>query len=803
MQPDDRYYIEGPVPETPGTAGQPAPWTETRVVGRPIPRVDAYERVSGSAAFPFDTMLPDLLHAAVLRCPHAHAMVTRVDTSAAETMPGVHAVVTGRTPGFDLPWYSARGGSLSKLFDPHCRYEGEEVAAVAAETPYQAWDAVRAIKVEYEVLPFVVTEEDALEPDAPAIHPNGNRAGAPSVYERGAVADGFAAADVVLEQTYRTACEIHTPTETHGAVAKWDGNRLTLWESTQGVYAIQSAVARALRLPLASVRVIGHYMGGGFGSKLSATKQTLLAALLAKRTARPVKLFVTREESLLSQGNRPPVTMTLKAGVKKDGTLLALELKAIGTGGAYAGAGSVDFQVRDLYLCPNVRTEATSVYINAGPARPFRGPGHPQGNWALEQMLDALAEKIGMDPVELRVKNVPTVSQNRNNQPYTSTGFKECLIEGAKAFGWTEARRRPRSTGAVRRGVGVAGGMWQGGGGNPPSTVIVKLFADGSVNINMGASDIGCGTKAWMAMIVSEELGVPLDRIQIEHADTGTTQFATPSGGSKTVPTESPAGRAAALEVKRQILELAADELEVDVAELTLRDGVVLSAKDPAKRVEIAGITAVQRRGVIVGVGYRDPNPEGMAINPFAAHFAEVEVNTRTGEVHVVRYLAAQDSGRVMNRLTYDNQVIGGITMGIGFGLMEERVLDRAHTGKMVNANWHDYKIPTALDVPADQTVIAIDPHDTVCNTTGAKGLGEPATIPAASAVANAVYDAIGVRITHSPISPVAVCRALSQPPAGSGQQAAHGAAREPGSPTRGLSALGWDGAASDGMTTE
>jgi xanthine dehydrogenase YagR molybdenum-binding subunit len=494
-----------------------------------------------------------------------------------------------------------------------------------------------------------------------------------------------------------------------------------------------------------------------------------MAALLARRTARPVRMFVSREESLTTQGNRPPATMTLKAGVKKDGTLTALELKTVSTGGAYAtGSGGVDFQIRDLYLCPNVRTEAHDAYVNAGPQRAFRAPGHPQGNWALEQMMDALAADIGMDPVELRTKNLPAVSQARNNQPYTSTGFKDCLVQGAQTFGWKEAwkeaRGRARSTGPIRRGVGVAAGMWQGGGGSPPSTVIVKLFADGSANVNMGASDNGCGTKTWMAMIVAEELGLALDRIQVEHADTATTQFATPSGGSKTVPTEAPAGRAAALEVRRQIVELAAEQLEVASDELTLQDGAVLSTKDPAKKVAIAQITGLQRRGVIVGVGTRGPNPEGKAINPWAVHFAEVEVNTRTGEVKLLRYLAAQDSGRVMNRLTYENQVIGGITMGVGLALTEARILDRARTGKMVNANFHDYMIPTAMDVPADQTVIAIDPHDTICNTTGAKGIGEPATIPAASAIANAVCDAIGVRITESPIDPAAILRAVNRP---------------------------------------
>ena len=766
MKDIDRYYIDGPVPETPCADVPAEPWGETRVIGKPIPRVDAYERVSGTAVFPFDVTLPDMLHGAILRSPHSHAIVRRVDVSAAEKMPGVRAVITGATPGCDVPWHGSRAGALSKLFDLHCRHEGDEIAAIAAETPYQAWDAIRAIKVEYDVQPHVVDETEAVKHEAPSVHQGAHRAGKPSVYQRGDVAKGFAEADVVLEQTYRTACEIHAPMETHGSVARWDGNKLTVWDSTQGAYGTQSGIAQALRLPLANVRVIGQYMGGGFGSKLGATKQTVIAALLARRTARPVRMFVTREEAFTSQGNRPPAIMTLKAGVKKDGTLTALDFKVLSTGGAYStGSGGIDFQIRDLYLCPNVRSEASDAFVNAGPARAFRAPGHPQGNWALEQMMDALAAEIGMDPVDLRAKNVPTVSQARNNAPYTSTGLKDCLVEGAKTFGWKEARSRVNSAGPIRRGVGVAAGMWQGGNGGPPSTVIVKLFADGSANVNMGASDNGCGTKSWMAMIVAEELGLPLDRIQIEHADTATTQFATPSGGSKTVPTESPAGRAAALEVKRQVLELAAEQLKLPADQLALHEGAVIAKADPDKKLALGQITGVQRRGVIVGVGTRGPNPEGRAINPWGVHFAEVEVNTRTGEVKLLRYVAAQDSGRVMNRLTYDNQVLGGITMGVGLALTEGRVLDRARTGKMVNANFHDYMIPTAMDVPADQAVVAIDPHDTVCNTTGAKGLGEPATIPAASAIANAVCDAIGTRITESPIVPASILRAVNQRP--------------------------------------
>lgn len=763
MAPDEMYYWDGPAPETPAPSTTPEPWAETKVVGKPLPRVDAYDRVSGSAVYPSDVILPDMLHAAILACPHAHAMVRRVDTSAAEKMPGVRAILTGQSPGADIPWFTTRSGFSSRLFDPHCRYEGEEVAAVAADTIHEAWDAIRAIAVDYEILPHVVSMDDALRPDAPAIRDGGNRVPPPKPYERGDVAAGFQAADAVVELTFHTPCELHNPMEPHGCVAKWDGPRLTIWESTQGVYAVQSQVARALGLPLAHVRVIGHYMGGGFGSKLSTGKYTIIAALLAKKTGRPVRLFLTREQVCRTMGNRPPNTITLKAGAKKDGTLVALQSSVTGTGGAYSegGAGAADFVIRELYKCPNVRCENQSVYTNTGPERPFRAPGHPQGAWALEIVMDALAAKLGMDPVELRLKNISTVSQVRGGIPYTTTGLAECLIEGAKAFGWAEARARRPQPSHLKRGVGVAAGMWQGGAGGPPSTVIVKLFADGSAHLNMGASDIGGGTKTWGAQIVAEELGVPIERISIEHADTATTQFATPSGGSKTAPTESPAIRAAALEVKQQLFAMAAEHLQAGAADLELRGGEVVSRSDPSKKVAIGQIPAFARRGLLVGVGYRGPNPEGKAVNPFAAQFAEVEVNTRTGEIRVIRFLAAHDSGRVLNPLTFRNQVIGGITMGIGFALTEERVMDR-HRGRLLTANLHDYKMPTALDAPADKACVIVDPHDTECNTTGVKGVGEPATIPTAPAIANAVFHATGLRLTDAPMSPARVLAALA-----------------------------------------
>jgi len=745
------------------------------VVGKPIVRIDAYDRVSGSAIYPSDVILPDMLHAAVLSCPHAHALVKKVDTAAAEKMPGVRAILKDGVVGTNIPWFAGRGGFTSRLFDPHCRYDGDEVAVVAADTIYQAWDAVRAIKVEYEVLPRVTTIEAAAKPDAPAVRDGGNTPAASQPYTRGDVEAGFKAADVVLEHTFTTPCELHNPMELHGCVAKWDGPRLTVWESTQGVYAVQTGVASALNLPLANVRVIGHYMGGGFGSKLSHGKYSVMAAVLARKTGRAVRLFLTREQVCMSMGNRPANTISLKVGAKKDGTLVAFQSRVVGSGGAYSegGTGGVDYVIRELYTCPNVRCENSSVFINAGPQRAFRAPGHPQGAWALEGILDALAAKLGMDPIALRLQNISLVSQTRDgNPPYTSTGFSDCLKKGAAAFGWAEARARKPLPSHIKRGVGVAGGMWQGGGGSPPATAIVKLFADGSANLNMGASDIGCGTKTWGAQIVSEELGVPVDRISVEHADTGTTQFATPSGGSKTVPTESPAIRSAALEVKQQLLTMAAEQLKLPAADLELRGNEVVSKIDAAKKVALGQIQAFGRRGLLVGIGYRVPNPPGKAVNPFGAQFAEVEVNTKTGEIKVLRFLAAHDSGRIMNTKMFQNQVFGGITMGIGFALTEDRVMDDRQLGKLLTANLHDYKMPTALDAPADKTVVVVDPHDNAFSNTGAKGVGEPATIPTAPAIANAVFQATGLRLTDAPMSPARVLRAMAaQKPAPAGQK--------------------------------
>lgn len=749
-----------------GAAGPPSgeqiqPWTgETKIVGKALPRVDAYERVSGAAEYTSDVILPGMLHGAILRCPHAHAMVKSIDTSAAEKMPGVMAVLTTKSPGTDIPWYGGRTAQ-SRLFDSHCRYEGEEVAAVAALTPYQARDALKAIKAEYEALPFVIDEESSLKPGAPKVHETGNSTGEPRVIKRGDVAKGFAEADVVLEETFYNAVQIHAPMEAHVSVVKWDGDKLTVWDSTQGVYAaVYYSVAAALKIPLNNVRVICRYMGGGFGGKLELGKYTVIAALMARAAGRPVKLMLTREETLLCVGNRPDAKMTLKAGAKKDGTLTAFQLTSIATPGAYAAGTGVGFQVAELYRCPNVLISESGFYINAGRARAMRAPGFPQCSFALEQMMDMMAEKLQMDPVDLRLKNYTDFSQTRN-MPYTSAGLRECLTEGAKMFGWKEARAR-KNDGPIRRGVGVAAGMWQSGAGFPPYTAEIRMILDGSVIIKTGAMDIGTGTKTVACMVAAEELNMPLEKVRIENADTAVTPYAQNSGGSITLPGLTPAVRHGAWVVKQQLLAWGAQALNLPVEELVLSDGTVSSRSDPAKKKTAEELIRANQVMDVIGVGKRAPNPPDKATMPFSAHFTEVEVDTRTGEVKVLRMLGANESGRVINSKTFDNQVIGGMNQGLGYALMEKRVLD-GQTGKMCNLNFHDYKVPTALDAPADHRVLLIDPKDTECNIVGCKGSGEPATIPSAASVANAINHAIGVRPTHGPIEPKTILDLLSK----------------------------------------
>lgn len=758
-------YVVGdlPVPSTPKPSEEPKPWKETNVVGKAMPRVDAYERVSGSAEYTYDIMLPEMLFARVLRCPHAHAKVVSIDASEAEAMDGVFAVITKNSKEAMIDWDYRRGRTSQKsyIFDPVCRFAGEEVAAVAACDPYVAADALKKIKVEYEVLEHVTDPAAALKEDAPKIWEDGNSAGE-SNYSRGDIDAGLQAADKVVEVKAATSTAIHTPLEVHGTVARWKGDSLTLWDSTQGIYRVMMEIAGTFKLPYNKVHGICSYVGGGFGSKLRAYKQAVIAAVLARKTARPVKVMVTREDSLLCVGNRPASDMGVKCGVKQDGTITALDYKNLGSPGAYAEGAGTGFQVAELYKCGNVRYNETFSYINAGRAAAMRAPGFPQCSFSLEQAIDAMAEAIGMDPVEFRIKNVPAYSQiDRENRPYTSNELGQCLSKGAEAFGWKEKRAR-KNEGHIKKGVGCAASVWVVGGGGPPAAITCRMFADGGVTIRTGVGDIGTGTKTILSMIVAEELGIPVENTRIISADTANGAFATPSGGSKTLPTEGPAARNAAFELKKKLFKLAAETLETTPDDIVLNGSTLSSISNPENKKELSEVMRAHNMYDIVATGYRDDNPSDKVIRTWAAQFAEVEVNTLTGKARVTSLVSASESGRVINKLTYDNQALGAMVMGLGLGMTEGRVMDGSQTGKMANVSWLDYKLPTSMEIPLDQEIIAIDPGDTECNNLGAKGLGEPPTIPTAGALANAIYHATGVRIEQAPMTPVEIMKALT-----------------------------------------
>jgi len=719
------------------------------VVGQPVERVDGIERTSGSARYTYDIQLPGMLTGKILRCPYPHARVVSIDTAHADSLPGVRCVLT-RESDTTATW---RGGA--PLFSETLMFEGDEVAVVAADSERIAVDAISMIDVEYGELPFVVDPEIAARSYAPRVSDDGNLSGEPSRYERGDVEAGFASAEVTVERSYTTSAAMHNCLETHGSVAQWEGDHLTVWDSTQNIFGVRQAIADAFALPLNHVRVIKQYIGGGFGSKFGAGKYTILAAELSKRTRRPVKIMLSRHEENLVAGNRPPAAITVRLGAKKDGTLTAIEMRSRSAVGASGGAPSVAGPARELYACGNVRTVESGVRTNSGPSSAFRAPGFVEGTFALESTMDDLAFELGIDPVELRLKNYADRQQVRD-LPYSGKHLDASYRAGMKAIGWerrndagrqSEREKTPRK----RRGIGMASQIW-GGGGAPPSYAIMRMNADGTFDVLTGTQDLGTGTKTVMCQIAAEELGIDTGRINVVVGDTLAGPYGIVSVGSLTVPSVGPAVRMAAAEVKAQIIDIASSLLDAAAEELDIVDGVISPRGSDEPALTVNQVAAKAGNYMIIGKGVRGPNPDTHNVNTFGAQFAEVEVDLETGAIDVIRIVAAHEFGRVLNPLTLSSQVEGGVIQGLGFGMFEGRIIDR-NTGKVVNANLTDYKIPTALDVP-DIDVDTRDEPDPIATSIGSKGAGEPPIIPTAAAIANAVFDATGLRITDLPITP-------------------------------------------------
>jgi CO/xanthine dehydrogenase Mo-binding subunit len=698
------------------------------IVGQDTVRVDAPQRVRGEARFTADLQFPGMLHTAVLRSPHAHARVKRIDFERARAAAGVRA---------------ALGPGEAKGLEETAGYHGAPVAAIAAETFEQATRALKLVDIEWDVL------DPALDPDTSERHDE------PSRHERGDLEAGLAEADVVVEAEYRTQSVLHNSMETHQAVCRWEGDVLEVYISTQYIWGVRDSVASELDLPPDKVRVVCEYMGGGFGAKNDPGEYTFVAAELAKRTGRPVRCALTRREENLAAGNRNATIQRLVAGARSDGTLTALGGEFVNSVGWSGWNAGTDGPMKMLYDCPNVRTVVHGAKINTPPMKAFRAPGFVEGTFGLECLLDELAAKLDIDPLELRKTNYAHATSDR---PYSSKNLMECYRR-AEAHWERRHEVRARSEGSWKRGVGLASQIWYGGGG-PPSYAWIRVGSDGRATVVTAMQDIGTGTRTAMAQIAAEELGVPIDRVEVVLGDSARGPYASISAGSSTVPSMGPAVRQAAHDAKRQILEIASQRYDREERVLDIKDGNVVSA-DGNLFVTLTEVVGLLEDAQILGKGARGPNPAGMNVFTFGCHVAEVAVDVETGEVEVERIAAIHDVGRVISPRQASSQVEGGVIQGVGHTLAEERLLDPA-TGAVLTQTLDAYKLPTIADVPEIVTDLVDEPDEHLTNL-GSKGLGEPPIIPVAAAIANAIRDATGADVRSLPITREEMLRALRE----------------------------------------
>jgi CO/xanthine dehydrogenase Mo-binding subunit len=702
-------------------------------VGREVPRVDGLDRARGQILYTADVQLPGMLHTAVLRSPYARARVTSIDLDAARAARGVRGVL---------------GPGELEVLKEEPGYVGQAVAAVAAETFGQAQAALEQLNAQWEVLEPLLDPDEAVKQESFVSDVK--------TYERGDFERGVAEGDAVVEAEYRTQVVLHNSMETHQSVCHWEDDGITVYISTQYIWGIRDSVAEHLGLPPDKVRVVCHAMGGGFGSKNSPGDYTPIAAELARRTGRPVKCALTRREENIAAGNRNATIQRLTAAAKADGTLTALGGEFVNAIGLSGWSASTEGPMKMLYACENVRTVQYPAKLNLPPMAAFRAPGFVEGTFALECLLDELAAKLDIDPLELRRRNYAS-SDRVDDRPFSSKNLEECYRRAEPH--WAKRDEvRSRSEGPWKHGVGLASQIWYGGGG-PPSYAWIRVGADGRAQVVTAMQDIGTGTRTAMAQIAAEELGVPVEHVQVSLGDSARGPFASISAGSSTIPSMGPAVRSAAADAKRQLIEIAAQRFHLEERVLDLKDGQIVSSDGSSW--PLTEITGLLEDGQILGKGARGPNPAGMQVLTFGVQVAEVAVDVETGEVRVDKIVAIHDVGRVINKLGASSQVEGGIIQGVGHTLSEERIVDPA-TGSILTRTLDAYKMPTIADVPEIVTdlVDVPDPHLT---NLGSKGLGEPPIIPTAAAIANAIRDATGADVRSLPISREEMLRALRE----------------------------------------
>lgn len=753
-----------------------------KVVGRAEPRIDGVEKVTGKALYAVDVNLPGMAHGKILRSPYPHAKLLKIDARQAEKIPGVVAVLTrGDITGLNAYFGAAYKDQPIVAVDK-VRYAGDPVAAVVAESEATAEAALAAIDAEYEELPAATNLDEALAPGAPLVHEAqsaggelyGYRYEAPKEfkgtnlcyrfnYSRGDVTEGFKRSDHVFEHTFTFPRVQHYSMEPHVTVAHFDQDRLTLWAASQEPFALREHLAHIFDLPLNRVRLIVPYLGGGYGGKLAVKIEPLVAALSWK-TGRPVKVALSVEESFKTV-TRHPARFRIKTGVNRDGRLIARECEIYMDTGAYADAGprvtqKAGYRAAGPYRIPHVKTNAYTVYTNTVPAGAFRGFGTLQVTWAYESQMDLIAEKLGMDALEFRLKNLL-----KKGDVYTSgdtpvdCDLREGLLRVAREIGWKQSERQPN------RGKGLSCCMKDGGGTYKVAAAAVKMNSDGSVVLLTGTVEVGQGARTALSQVVAEELGLPLERVTVAQLDTDVTPYDSATNASSSMVVMGLCVQRAAQDLKRQLLRAAAKALKSRAGRLSLRNGMIHSPGGRSISLEdLMGKHFGARGGDLVGRGaYQDKkSPRAVLGSPTTFWEtswggAHVEVDPDTGEVRVLKYVSIADVGRAIHPGQCQGQDEGAVMFAIGHTLLEEMIYQ---DGQLLNPNLIDYRLPNFRDLPEKFETILFEKLNGP-GPFGSKGMGEGGLLPVASAVGNAVYNAVGVRIYDLPLTPEKVWRAL------------------------------------------
>ncbi|MGI6630576.1 MAG: xanthine dehydrogenase family protein molybdopterin-binding subunit [Bacillota bacterium] len=760
------------------------------MIGKSVPLIDSIDKVTGRLKFGNDFKTPGMLYGKVLRSSIAHGRILHVDASKARSLPGVRCVIVGNE--IDLPNYSVAGEKILDerlLAKDKVRYRGDEIALVAAVDEDTAEEALDLIKVEYQELPGVFDMEEALLPGSPLVHEwYGSNIAREMTINLGDAESALLRADVVVEGKYETSRVHHGYLEPHSVVSQWDvTGRVTFWIPTQSPVLAKMTYAKALGVGQEQVRVIQLPVGGGFGGKLEY-KLHPLCALLARETGRPVKMINSRTDELMASLPRVPMTIDMKLGASKDGKLLAKKTRILADNGAYMNYGpgillSATTRSDNLYRINNIYTQSYLIYTNKVPTGAFRGFGCPQSHFALESLMDKLAVELDMDPAELRLINASQTGDTTPHKWYIgSCGLSDCIKKSTEIADWSIKRKEysKNKDSELVKGIGIASCLHVSGNRTflpffDGSSAFVRINEEGRVIVFTGEVDIGQGCRTVFSLITATELGIPLEWVEISQLDTDVSPHGLGTFGDRVTTLGGNAVKAAAINARQQLLEVAAKNLKTHVEKLKIENGIIYDVDDSKKQmsfVQAAQLASYENGGAtIIGKGSFIPPGVTMVDSetkignvscayPFVTQIVEVEVNRETGQVKLLNIVSAHDLGKAINPMMAKGQVVGAVAQGIGFALTEEMVEDQ---GIIKNQGFKHYDMPRSLDMPPITTILveSNDPNGPY----GAKGLGEPALTAIAPAIANAIYDAVGVRINSLPITPEKILQALKENP--------------------------------------